>query len=83
MNLDQNNTPLKPLRSSVDWVVISALLCALGALGVLGWQFRQNRSGGEPKDMASYEELARTQLHSGQLQAAQQTCELAIKKSFD
>ena len=37
-----------PLRSSVDWVVISALLCALAALGVLGWHYWQNRSTGEP-----------------------------------
>ena len=38
-------------RSSVDWVVISALLCALAALGVLGWNFWQNRSTGEPVEV--------------------------------
>jgi predicted negative regulator of RcsB-dependent stress response len=81
--LNQDNTPLKPLRSSVDRVVISALVCALGALGVLGWQFRQNHGSREPNDMSSYESLARTQLHGGQLKAAQQTCERAIKKSLD
>lgn len=36
------------LRASVDWVVISALLCALGALGALGWYFWQNHNTGEP-----------------------------------
>ena len=39
------------LRKSVDWVVISALLCALAALGVLGWHFWQNRSTGEPVEV--------------------------------
>ena len=39
------------LRSSLDWVVISALLCALGALGVLGWHFWQNHSTGEPVEV--------------------------------
>ena len=37
-----------PLRSSVDGVVIGALVCALIALGVLAWHFWQNRSTGEP-----------------------------------
>lgn len=36
------------LRASVDWVVIGALLCALGALGALGWYFWQNHNTGEP-----------------------------------
>jgi hypothetical protein len=40
------------LRASVDWVVISALLCALGALGALGWYFWQNHNTGEPLEMA-------------------------------
>ena len=39
------------LRSSVDWVVISALLCAVAALGVLGWHFWQNHSTGEPVEV--------------------------------
>ena len=39
------------LRKSVDWVVVSALLCALAALGVLGWHFWQNRSTGEPVEV--------------------------------
>ena len=46
--------PLKTqsnIRSSVDWVVISALLCALAALGILGWHFWQNHSTGEPVEV--------------------------------
>ena len=39
------------LRSSVDWVVISALVCALAALGVLAWHFWQNRSTGKPVEV--------------------------------
>jgi tetratricopeptide (TPR) repeat protein len=36
-----------------------------------------------PNDPATYQALALTQLHSGQLKAAQQTCELALRKNFD
>jgi len=60
-------------------MVVSALICALAALGVLGWHFWQSRN----LDSAGYQDLARTQLHRGQLEQAQQTCELAISKSFD
>jgi eukaryotic-like serine/threonine-protein kinase len=60
-NPGSNPTQIKPsapapttpnaLRSSVDWVVVSALLCALAALAVLGWHFWQNRSTGEPVEV--------------------------------
>ena len=36
-----------------------------------------------PADSATYIDLALTQLHSGQPQAARQTCELAIRKNLD
>ena len=39
------------LRASVDWVVISALLCAVAALSFLAWHFWENRSTGEPVDV--------------------------------
>jgi eukaryotic-like serine/threonine-protein kinase len=39
------------LRASVDWVVISALVCAVAALGFLAWHFWENRSTGEPVEV--------------------------------
>jgi tetratricopeptide (TPR) repeat protein len=87
--VDQANTPntqgnSNPLRSSVDWIVIGALVCALGALGVISLQLRQKHSPPEElNSVAAYENMARTQLQGGQLDAAQKTCELAIKKNFD
>ena len=36
-----------------------------------------------PNDTAAYENLVRAQLHSGRPEAAQQTCELAIRKNLD
>ena len=57
LHLDQNR-PLKTqgptrndLRASVDWIVISALVCALGALGALGWYVWQNHNTGEPVEV--------------------------------
>lgn len=70
---------LNALRSSIDRVVVTAVLCALAALGIIGWYLRLN----QPKDLAAYVALARTQLHSGQIEAAQHTCELAVSKGFD
>ena len=67
------------IAGAVDRVVVSALICALAALGVLGWHFWQSRN----LDSAGYQKLALTQLQGGQPEAAQQTCELAISKKFD
>ena len=55
--MDQNRpqktqSPIRnDLRASVDWVVISALLCALGALAALGWYFWENHNTGEPAEV--------------------------------
>lgn len=71
------------LRASVDWVVISALVCALAAGGVLAWHFSHNRGGvGKPVEV-DLTDLARAQLYSGQLKEARLTCELAIRKNHD
>lgn len=79
---------LNSLLSSIDRVVMSALVCALVAIGGLVWQFQQSHGGGpldleHPNDLAGYVNLARNQLHGGHPEAAQHTCELAISNKFD
>ena len=46
-------TSLHPKRaaSATLWIVVGALACALGAVGISAWHFWQNRNTGEPVDV--------------------------------